>query len=510
MARGQKRKYSSLTRMSQIHVDGLIPQIAANWGQPSILDCIPAGIRYRIHDDNGKATDEPENNPQNWGIQFLKELFDLSDHTKERFEEVRQELVAAFRKRREEGIGGDTPWLRDWDVIEVHRRFCKEAEMKAEEEGRVDEKDEDRTLVQEFGMETAGAEKETDTDLILLNPSQAQTDGRPRGLYSDYQRRPLPKPGTKPDRTDEKDVLTDNEDSPDTSEESSKTESESESEEDWDAPAKPLSKRLRLEDTHGAPLSLSPDQESRYRKISDFFTVAPRAMTTSQLPASSLPPAPMLNQRVTRSMRASSQMQSAITTPETPPPAYDPLPRSAHPAHTDLLNFSHPPTPSAFTQTKPNPPRPQPFHVPRPMIHPIHPAPRRPIFRPKAPLAQPPNGLPSLPPLSQFIKQEPLPGPQAPSYPRLQPLLPPFRLGIKPDPDTQLPPLPHGSQLPRTNPSLLRLEYEAAAAASRAAQLRLEMARQGRSPSPAAFVPRKGGTCGSSLDDPLELDSDSD
>ncbi|KAF2804531.1 uncharacterized protein BDZ99DRAFT_481012 [Mytilinidion resinicola] len=504
MAPGQKRKYALLTRMSQIHVDGLIPQIAANWNQPSILDCIPAEIRYRIHDNNGKVTEEPENNPQNWGIQFLKELFDLSDHTKGRLEDVQRELAAEVRKR-QEGWGG-APWLRDWDVIEVHKRFLKEAERKAEEARRADAKEGEsyQTLAGGVGLNTgwtARAEEKSDADHVVPSRPQPRTYGGLGNIYRTYRRRSPT--DADPGANDEANESGDDDNSSNSSEESS----EPESVEDWYAPesgSQLTRKRLRLGDTHGAPLSLSPDEVSRNQKISDFFTAASKAEAPLEPPRSSIPPVEAaLTQRVTRSMRPPSQTQPTISVPGTPPPAYEPVPRSANTAHTGLPDSPRPSTLAAFSRTEPIPPGRQPDPRTRPSIVPISTTVRRPHRLP-APLRAPSgpfslgfrNAPPRFSPAVRRPEALPAPSTTAPIPPRLPRLshhpikrepTPIPALAIKPDPDTAaLTPASSIHPTPST-PSLLRLEYLAAAAASRAAQLRLEMARQRRAISPVQF-----------------------
>jgi hypothetical protein len=57
-------------------VNCLLPALAADFHVPSALNIIPEDIRMRAWDCEHRdhIKDQTENDPRNWGVQFLKDL----------------------------------------------------------------------------------------------------------------------------------------------------------------------------------------------------------------------------------------------------------------------------------------------------------------------------------------------------------------------------------------------------------------------------------------------------
>jgi hypothetical protein len=73
-------RYETLNDDSKDVVNCLLPGIAANFGLTEVADVIPLDIRMREWDCDRKehVKDKAEDDPRNWGLQFLKDLITIS------------------------------------------------------------------------------------------------------------------------------------------------------------------------------------------------------------------------------------------------------------------------------------------------------------------------------------------------------------------------------------------------------------------------------------------------
>jgi hypothetical protein len=73
-------RFATLNADTKDLVNCLLPALAASFKVPSCLDIIPEDIRMRAWDCERRdhIKDQTENDPRNWGVQFLKDLMAIS------------------------------------------------------------------------------------------------------------------------------------------------------------------------------------------------------------------------------------------------------------------------------------------------------------------------------------------------------------------------------------------------------------------------------------------------
>lgn len=69
-------RFETLNADTQDLVNCLLPSLAADFHVPTAVEIIPRDIRMRAWDCDRRdhIRDETENDPRNWGVQFLKDL----------------------------------------------------------------------------------------------------------------------------------------------------------------------------------------------------------------------------------------------------------------------------------------------------------------------------------------------------------------------------------------------------------------------------------------------------
>ena len=74
------RRYESLKGETRDLINCMLPGIASNFGVNDLLDVFPQDIRMRVWDcvRRDHMAEKSEDDPRNWGVQFLKELLSIS------------------------------------------------------------------------------------------------------------------------------------------------------------------------------------------------------------------------------------------------------------------------------------------------------------------------------------------------------------------------------------------------------------------------------------------------
>jgi hypothetical protein len=73
-------RFDTLNAETQDLVTCLLPALAVKFGVPTCVEIIPEDIRMRAWDCDRRdhIKDETENDPRNWGVQFLKDLMAIA------------------------------------------------------------------------------------------------------------------------------------------------------------------------------------------------------------------------------------------------------------------------------------------------------------------------------------------------------------------------------------------------------------------------------------------------
>ncbi|KAF2280928.1 uncharacterized protein EI97DRAFT_14109 [Westerdykella ornata] len=109
-------RYETLNEASKDLIDCMLPKIAVNFGVDDPRDVIPADICMRAWDCDRREHiyDQPEDDPRNWGLQFLKELISISRMKKGKLEEFQRDL-----REKVEAHEDGHQWARLADIKEV-------------------------------------------------------------------------------------------------------------------------------------------------------------------------------------------------------------------------------------------------------------------------------------------------------------------------------------------------------------------------------------------------------
>src|SRR4051812_48115975 len=102
-------RYETLNDASKDVVNCLLPGIAANFEISNVIDVIPEDIRMRQWDCDRKEhiKDKPEDDPRNWGLQFLKDLITIS-----RIKKGQLDVFQADLRKKVETHGETHPWAK--------------------------------------------------------------------------------------------------------------------------------------------------------------------------------------------------------------------------------------------------------------------------------------------------------------------------------------------------------------------------------------------------------------
>ncbi|KAI4619539.1 uncharacterized protein J4E87_007429 [Alternaria ethzedia] len=113
-------RFETLNDDTKDLVNCLLPALAASFGLADSLDIIPEDIRMRAWDCERRdhIKDETENDPRNWGVQFLKDLMSISRLTNgdlARFQADLRAKVALHEPKH--------PWARLADIRDIKDEY---------------------------------------------------------------------------------------------------------------------------------------------------------------------------------------------------------------------------------------------------------------------------------------------------------------------------------------------------------------------------------------------------
>jgi hypothetical protein len=121
-------RFETLNAETQDVVQCLLPALAASFGLSDPLDIIPEDIRMRAWDCDRRdhIKDQTENDPRNWGVQFLKDLMAISrlkNGDLDLFQEDLRAKVALHEPKH--------PWCRLQDIKELKDEYLHPNRPKA-------------------------------------------------------------------------------------------------------------------------------------------------------------------------------------------------------------------------------------------------------------------------------------------------------------------------------------------------------------------------------------------
>ncbi|KAH3955214.1 hypothetical protein HBI56_038080 [Parastagonospora nodorum] len=113
-------RFDTLNADTQDLVNCLLPALASSFHISDAVDIIPEDIRMRAWDCERRdhIKDETENDPRNWGVQFLKDLMAISRIKKGDLNLFQQDLRAKVAKHEEKH-----PWCRLSDIKELKDEY---------------------------------------------------------------------------------------------------------------------------------------------------------------------------------------------------------------------------------------------------------------------------------------------------------------------------------------------------------------------------------------------------
>ncbi|KAF2710453.1 hypothetical protein K504DRAFT_490572 [Pleomassaria siparia CBS 279.74] len=113
-------RYATLNADTKDIINCLLPGIAANFGADNVVDVIPQEIRMRSWDCARRKhiLAETEDDPRNWGVQFLKDLVTISRLNGGNLTEFQDRLRAKVDVHIDEH-----PWCRLADIKEIREDY---------------------------------------------------------------------------------------------------------------------------------------------------------------------------------------------------------------------------------------------------------------------------------------------------------------------------------------------------------------------------------------------------
>lgn len=109
-------RFETLNDDTKDLVNCLLPGLASSFKVREVADIIPEDIRMRAWDCERRdhIKDETENDPRNWGVQFLKDLMSISRITNGNLAQFQAELRIKVAKHEPKH-----PWCRLADIKEI-------------------------------------------------------------------------------------------------------------------------------------------------------------------------------------------------------------------------------------------------------------------------------------------------------------------------------------------------------------------------------------------------------
>lgn len=113
-------RFETLNADTQDLVNCLLPALAKSFGLDDCVDIIPEDIRMRAWDCERRdhIKDKTENDPRNWGVQFLKDLMAISRIKNGDLATFQSDLRAKVEAHEEKH-----PWCRLSDIKELKDHY---------------------------------------------------------------------------------------------------------------------------------------------------------------------------------------------------------------------------------------------------------------------------------------------------------------------------------------------------------------------------------------------------
>lgn len=113
-------RFATLKGDTKDLVEALLPSIAGSFNVADTADIIPADIRMRQWDCEKRdhIKDKTEDDPRNWGVQFLKDLRAISRLKGGNLAEFQADLRAKVQKHEDKH-----PWARLADIKELKMKY---------------------------------------------------------------------------------------------------------------------------------------------------------------------------------------------------------------------------------------------------------------------------------------------------------------------------------------------------------------------------------------------------
>jgi hypothetical protein len=113
-------RYETLMENSKDRVNCYLPGIATNFGITDVIDVIPADIRMRQWDCNRKdhVKEKQEDDPRNWGLQFLQDLVTISRIKQGKLEEFQTDLRNKVQQH-----DSKHPWAKLADIKDLRYEY---------------------------------------------------------------------------------------------------------------------------------------------------------------------------------------------------------------------------------------------------------------------------------------------------------------------------------------------------------------------------------------------------
>ncbi|KAF2645753.1 hypothetical protein P280DRAFT_513640 [Massarina eburnea CBS 473.64] len=123
-------RYETLNPDTQDQVDAMLPAIAKAYKVDDVKDIIPENIRMRAWDCDRRdhIKEKTEDDPRNWGVQFLKDLQSIARLLKGDLATFQADLRGKVAKHEEKH-----PWCKLADVKELKKKY-QNPDMKSEDE----------------------------------------------------------------------------------------------------------------------------------------------------------------------------------------------------------------------------------------------------------------------------------------------------------------------------------------------------------------------------------------
>ncbi|KAF2876537.1 hypothetical protein BDV95DRAFT_229095 [Massariosphaeria phaeospora] len=113
-------RYETLNAETKDIVNCLLPGIAAGFGVMNVVDIIPEDIRMRQWDCDRRdhIKDKTEDDPRNWGVQFLRDLMSITRLKSGNLDEFQADLRTSVSKH-----DPKHPWCRLADIKDLKEKY---------------------------------------------------------------------------------------------------------------------------------------------------------------------------------------------------------------------------------------------------------------------------------------------------------------------------------------------------------------------------------------------------